>query len=622
MELKITNTKIIYLFIFIFSFLLYSNSISNGYSFDDKLITDNFNQEKTISDAFTSFSFVNKMKGISFAYRPVVLSSFVIENYFVKNNPHFSHFINVLLYSIISLLIFYFLSLLFPETNKFIFLLAVIIFIVHPLHTEPVNNIKSRDELLVSLFGFLSLIQYLKFLKTKRIFHFLLLIIFALIGIFSKLSIFIYIAFIPIIYLFKNKNVKTKQILMILFVFIFSFLIFKITKKFLLDHDSLVRNYEYYENPLYFLSYIKRIPAGFVVILYYLSLLINPFKLSFYYGFDVILINDWGNILPYFGILLFIGLIYLSFKLFRKNPLISFGITIIILNGFAVSNIFMTLPGIVAERFFFFGVLGYAIILSFLIFKIIKQINWINIEKNKTHFKPIAFVILFTLLAPFIYKTYSRNQEWDSTETLFKADIAHLENSAKANEAIGSIYLEKFRKTNDGKNLVSAKKYYEQCVKIYPKYAAAWNNLGFINRYFGNLDKAEEAYLKAYKYTPNNIINIFNLAVFYQSQNNIEEAKKFYKKALCLDPDVPNLITYVKVFIIKNNLADEFIPFMQDCIKNNENYNLQLLLIDLYNFKKDYNSMLLQLNKTYKKYPNNQLKKYINTVNQIFKKDN
>jgi len=286
---------------------------------------------------------------------------------------------------------------------------------------------------------------------------------------------------------------------------------------------------------------------------------------------------------------------------------------------FDISNIFMPLPGIVAERFFFFGVLGYAIILSFLIFKLIEHINWIKIENNKTHFKPIAFFVLFILLVPFIFKTYSRNKEWDSTETLFKADISHLENSAKANEAIGSIYLEEFRKTNDTKALVPAKKYYDQCVKIYPEYAAAWNNLGFINRYFGNLDKAEEAYLKANKYKPDNIVNIFNLAVFYQAKNNIEEAKKFYKKALCLDPELPNFITYAKYFIIKNNLTDEFIPFMQNCIKNKENYNLQLLLIDLYNHKKDYNSMLQQLNETYKKYPNNQLKKYIKTVNQIFK---
>lgn len=608
------------MFIFIFSFILYSNSIPNGYSFDDELITDNFNQEKTISDFFSSFSFVNKGKDISFAYRPVVLSSFVIENYFVKNNPHISHFINVLLYALISVLIFYFLSLLFPDINKFIFLLAVIIFIIHPLHTEPVNNIKSRDELLVGLFGFLSLIQYLKFLKTKRIIHVLLLILFVLLGIFSKLSILVYLAFIPIIYLFVNKKVKLKDIILIFFVLIFSYVFFKLTKKVLLNHDNLVRNYEYYENPLYYLSFIKRIPAGFSVALYYFALLLNPFTLSFYYGFDVIPINDWGNILPYLGILLFVGLIYLFFKLLRKNPLISFGIAILIINGFAVSNIFMPLPGIVAERFFFIGILGYAIILSFIIFKIIKQINWIKIEENKIYFKPIAIFVLFILLVPFTYKTYSRNLDWDSTETLFKADILHLKNSAKANEAIGSIYLERFRTTNDRNMLIPAKKHYEQCVSIYPEYAAAWNNLGFINRYFGDLKNAEKSYLKANKYNPENIVNLFNLAIFYQDKNNTEKAKGFYKKALCLDPDVPNLILYVKTFIIKYNLADEFIPFIEECIKNKENYNLQLLLIDLYNFKKDYNSMLKQLNKTYKKYPNKQLEKYIETVNHIFKK--
>ena len=168
--------------------------------------------------------------------------------------------------------------------------------------------------------------------------------------------------------------------------------------------------------------------------------------------------------------------------------------------------------------------------------------------------------------------------------------------------------------------LIPAKKYYEQCLKVYPKYAAAWNNLAFINRYFGNINEVEKDYLKAYKYNNTNVITIFNLAVFYQSRNNYKEAEKYYKKAIRINPDTPELVSYLKVFIIKENLTDEFIPYLKELIDSTDNYNLQLLLIDLYNNKKDYNQMLIQLNKTYKKHPTNQLKQYLDEINRIFKK--
>ncbi len=490
----------------------------------------------------------------------------------------------------------------------------------HPLHTELVDNIKSRDELLVGLFGFLSLIQYLKFLKTKKIFYLLLLILFALLGIFSKLSILVYLALIPVIYLLINKKIKPKQLFLIILVFIFTYVTYRLSKYILLDHHNLIRHYEYYENPLYYLDFLKRIPAGFSVWLYYLFLLLNPFKLSFYYGFDVVPIYDWNNFLPYLGILFFVGLTYLFFKLWRKNSFISFGIAILLINGIAVSNIFMLLPGVVAERFFFLGILGGAIIFSEVVFSMSKKINWIAPEHHKIHFKPAIILVLFILLAPFIYKTFSRNQDWESTETLFKADISHLKNSAKANESMGSVYLSKFRMSQNNSLLIPARKYYLQCIKVYPEYAVAWNNLGFINYVSGNFHEAKQCYLNAIKNNSGNANPPFNLAMLYQHENKSDSAIYFYKKTIVINPDLPNLLPFFKSFIIKQNKVNETIPFLKKQINKTDNYQLQLLLIDLYSYKKDFNLMLKQLNETYKKHPNKQLKEYISEIKQDFSK--
>ncbi len=366
------------------------------------------------------------------------------------------------------------------------------------------------------------------------------------------------------------------------------------------------------------MSFSQRIPAGFYIPLYYFFLLFLPFKLSFYYGYNMIPIYNWSNLFPYVGILFFGLLGYLFFKTRRKYPFLSFGIAILLINSFAVSNIITLLPGIVAERFFFLGVLGFAIIVAYFIYRILVKFYWI--KEGRFHSNLIFVFLIFIFSLPFIYKSYSRNKDWESTETLVKADIPHLKNAAKANETMGSIYLSQFRKSLNSSLLISAQKYYLQCVTVYPEYAAAWNNLAFINRFFGNWAKAEEDYLHAYQCNPKNAILLLNLANFYQARNKPQEAKRYYKEAILVNPDIPELIPYLKLFIVKENLIDEFIPFLKDIIYTNDNYILQLLLIDLYNEKKDYNQMILQLNETYKKHPTEQLKQYKKEINQIFKK--
>ena len=90
-------------------------------------------------------------------YRPLSLVSFAVEQQLFPNNPHVSHFVNVLLYSLTAFLLYFLLLKIFNRKHPLFSLVVTLLFIAHPLHTEVVANIKSRDEIL----SFLNLIAAL-----------------------------------------------------------------------------------------------------------------------------------------------------------------------------------------------------------------------------------------------------------------------------------------------------------------------------------------------------------------------------------------------------------------------------------------------------------------------------
>jgi hypothetical protein len=188
----------------------YANSISNGYNFDDHLVTNNHyltsaNSKYNIIDLLTKPYYSDNM-GYNYGYRPITLLSFYIENHIFKESPLISHLINVLIFCI-SVITFYKLILAtgFKNADRFA-LLASAIFALHPIHTEVVNSIKNRDELLALLFALLSFKCLLGFNgKNYRIIIYSCLL-FSL-GLLSKKSI-IPLAFVMPVTLILTRNIN------------------------------------------------------------------------------------------------------------------------------------------------------------------------------------------------------------------------------------------------------------------------------------------------------------------------------------------------------------------------------------------------------------------------------
>jgi Tfp pilus assembly protein PilF len=83
-----------------------------------------------------------------------------------------------------------------------------------------------------------------------------------------------------------------------------------------------------------------------------------------------------------------------------------------------------------------------------------------------------------------------------------------------------------------------ARKYYEQAIKLNPKYAEAINNLGTIYYAKRSYRRAIGQYNKALKLAPNSASIYSNLGTAQFARKKYEEASASYQKALALDPEV------------------------------------------------------------------------------------
>lgn len=156
------------LVIFCFAFLLYANTFQHDYAWDDYAVIVNNQHTQAgfagIPKIFTEKVYLPERE----SYRPVAQSSFAIEVAVFGNNPHVGHFFNVLLYAFTCVTLFYFLQLLFGASAKWLPFYASLLFVVLPVHSESVANIKSRDELLMLFFGLWSLIFIAKGIATVQ----------------------------------------------------------------------------------------------------------------------------------------------------------------------------------------------------------------------------------------------------------------------------------------------------------------------------------------------------------------------------------------------------------------------------------------------------------------------
>lgn len=205
----------------VLSWVFYGNTLYNDYNLDDTLVTQNHPLTSqgvaAIPRIFKSPYYFDEA-GYAFDYRPVVSSSFAIEHSLFGEQALVSHTINVLLYGLTAVLLFFLLRLFMPERgNRKLWFPGIVslLFLIHPIHSEVVNSIKNRDELLALLFGLLAsyLVVYGKDQQRSWAWYALGVGVFTL-GLLAKLSGLLFAIMIPLsLILFRKTNWKEVALL-------------------------------------------------------------------------------------------------------------------------------------------------------------------------------------------------------------------------------------------------------------------------------------------------------------------------------------------------------------------------------------------------------------------------
>ncbi|HOY32337.1 MAG TPA: tetratricopeptide repeat protein [Bacteroidales bacterium] len=539
--------------VFVFALLLYADTLDLNYALDDSLvITQNTYTQKGVSgigeifsnDAFVGF--FGEKKGLlpGGRYRPLAQVMFAVEKELFGFNPFIGHLVNILLYALTCMLLYIILLRLFKNfTANHWFLsipfIASMLFAAHPLHTEVVANIKGRDEILSLLFSLLTAYITLQYMQNKKLYLLIINFFLFLLAVLSKENALTFIALIPLI-LYVFINPRLKDYIFTLLPLLLAFLTYFIIRIGVTGAGiTSARVTELLNDPFVGASLMQKYATILLTWLKYLWLLIFPHPLTHDYYPKQIPIIGFSDPRPLLSLAIFGFLLIFSFIRIRKKNIFAFSILFFFISFSIVSNLVINIGTFMNERFMFTSLLGFTIIIAYLISVVLKKkIN------NSGTFRTTALIVFLVILTGYAVKTVARNRVWMDDLTLFTTDVRVSSNSTKCNTSAGGRLIEKADSTENDvqkqKYLDQAEKYLLKALEIYPQNSNALLLLG--NAYFKKkeYEKSRDYYLKCLLLNPKNkfaLNNLKNVAIMANSDKLYGEALKNYNLLLKYEPE-------------------------------------------------------------------------------------
>ena len=531
---------------FIFSFLLYANTFKHSYVLDDySAFADNWVVKKGV-EGIPLIIQTTYRYGINLLtdnlYRPFSQIMFAVEWQISPNNPYLSHVINVFFYALSCFLLLIVLRKYLHKIHPVIPLLITLIFSVHPIHTEVVANIKSRDEIMSFFFLLLTLLLLHKWFSEKKVWALLISVFTLLISFFSKEGVVTMLFIFPIIGWYftdaKPRTILAASLLMIIPAIIYIGVRYNVLSKYSTSTMvSIVDNYILaIKNP------VERFATSMMLLGKYLLLTVIPYQLVCDYSFNqlpVVNISDIRFILPF---LIFIALgVYIVKNFLKKNPVV-FGLIFFVITTSIYSNIIITVGTSFGERLMFLPSLGLCISFVMLISKwLIKSDDDKKSEIEILKLRPFLTIILLVVIFIFSVKTVVRASEWENQYTLFKNDVKRSPNSAHMHLYWGLSLRDKAVKTKDPeiKNqiMLQAVAEFDKSLSIYPTYVDCFEQLGLAWYRLNDKVKSLDYYNKALKLNSNNAVTWSNMGIIYFEQGDMKKAMEVYKKSISIDPN-------------------------------------------------------------------------------------
>ena len=529
---------------FAIGFIQFSNTLDYPYVWDDILVIERNPDVQAgiegISEIFRKQN-TDKLHDLV-GYRPVALTTFALEQEFFGMDPSVGHFNNVLLFSLLCVVIYQLLVLLFFRERKWIALLIVILYAVHPLHTEVVANIKSRDELLQFLFGCISLMTYVLWFRKPKHLHWLLLSLLSFgLAFLSKENALAMLGVIGITILFFEKYSiaqKLTGLLPVAAAGISALLVMQFTLTTTEGAEETEGWGIFYEDQVLGNSFMELaetgeyISNGIALIPRYLYNFIYPMDLVYYSGYNQIQMIRGFSLYLLFSFAVLFGLLILALWTYKKKPEVAFGILLFLILLSPFLQIAVRMSDTMADRFMFGPSLGLCMATVLGLLALVNKMN------RFPHHRKTLSILVLVLAIPYSARTFHRNLAWQDAFTLFSTDMPKLENCARAHKFMANEWYGKYQRTEKRIHLDKTIHHLERCIEISDKTYHAQLELGYNYGQWGNPGRGIEILEKAVKRFPESMDPHFYLGNLYMENGDFLLAKLRFKQCTRLTPRI------------------------------------------------------------------------------------
>lgn len=601
-----------YIIFVVVAFLAYGDTLWLKYASDDRMII--YENDYTLQgdvksvmtkDAFTGYFGEGDQLVAGGRYRPLSQLTFMAEyqafggkikdevglhrapqneELFANSAlPYIQHGINVLYFILLCFLIYITLQKIFPqlENEKWYLslpFLATLLFLLHPLHTEAVANIKGRDEIMCMLGAMVALFTALKFVESRKWWWLVLSFVGMLFGLFSKENAVTFLAVIPLALLFKGTERKLDYVWTLVPAVIASALFIYVRSRVLggvLDttHQEMVLN-----NPFVNATKSEEIATVLLTWGIYFKLLIFPHPLTHDYYPHQIEITNFSNGVVWFVLLIVLAMlayvVYVLVQIFKgkrsDNQIFAFGIALFFITFSITSNLLFNIGTFMNERFMFMPLLGFALVVAYAFQKWAAWGVKMRQEVVKRRVKqadtmpawvtaPIAMVVVFLLLCTaYTGKTAVRNWAWHDDNKLFITDVETSTESMKCNLSAGGSYLNLYKKEKNTKKknkyLKKAELHLNKALALGRSDTDTWSLLGQLYCYKKDYVNAARCYTNVLQGKPDDKTALENLemmkgASVAEANRLIEEGKRAEALALAQSAivDDPNSVALLNI---------------------------------------------------------------------------
>lgn len=621
-----------YVIITLLGFVLYANTLNHEYALDDDMlvVSNSYVLQGTAgvadimkTDVYDSYNKANQAEAnlAGGRFRPLSLVTFAIEQQFIGTYPDgmkdnswdinhngkgdafedlnkdgrftiydakikgmgLRHLNNILFYVLSMCMLYLFLSTYVFKEQKIGALLCTLLFLVHPLHTEVVANVKSRDEILSLLFMITTLYFGFRYAEVKGLKNMVLTLLCFFLAMLSKeYGVILLVLFPAAIYvLLKDIKVIDQLPLMLGMLVVFG-IYFAMRSQTTIGLDEAKETGELLNNPYLNASAAEARATKIYINLKYFLLMLFPLNLSCDYSYNAIPYRSFASLEVWLSIALLLGLALATLWAFRQRSWFLFPLLLWLLPLMMINNFFFNIGATMGERLVYHSSLGVCLLLMGGLYHLLRRINKLQISTW------IAGILLPIILL-YGAGTFARNPDWKNNQTLYLADIAKYPNSAFLNGNLLAIYGEMAEipafAARKQALLDSASAFGYKALEMHPRYILALLNMAQVKSvqqkidsmvYFNQRlleispndqrvmnqvnnaagiyynkgmeflkanqqDEALKAFLMAHQIKPNDHRPLLFIGNIYLSKNDLNQARSMWQKGLSLSPNDPVL---------------------------------------------------------------------------------